>query len=160
VLISTRDEARAYYKAQLARAHAIIVRDCPITIVFEKDATHVYSTEIEDPLSIKPEERVVRYLSKRKTEVRLFNLDRAKLMDEILRAITRCTVSASGGTYNGREKILLYGPRLECGRYMCVVLRPGPGEAFTCVSAYPVEEEQWRKAKDPKRTRPTRFPPI
>ena len=81
-------------------------------------------------------------------------------MDMILPAIAEYTVSvpAAGGRA-GAEKTLLYGRRLTLaggGRYMRVVLRPGPGDALTCVSAYPVDEVEWLNARRLKRAR---FPP-
>jgi hypothetical protein len=52
--------------------------------------------------------------------------------------------------------MMLHGPRLVSGQYMRVVLRPGPGTAWTCVSAYPVDAEQWMAAR---RAKSARFPP-
>src|ERR1035438_4459381 len=46
--------------------------------------------------------------------------------------------------------------RLPDGRYMLVVLRPGPGDAWTCVSAYPVLAYSWKNAT---RAKAARFPP-
>ncbi len=56
----------------------------------------------------------------------------------------------------GAEKSLLYGRALPGVGYMRVVLRPGPRDALTCVSAYPVDEVEWMKARRLKRAR---FPP-
>jgi len=90
-------------------------------------------------------------------EVRVFNVERASMMDLVLPAVSRFTVSIPGtATTRGREKRMLHGVRLPDGRYMRVVLRPGPGEAFTCVSAYPVSEAVWL---DARRAKSARFPP-
>jgi hypothetical protein len=158
-LIATRDEARDYYEGKLARAHTLVVRGVEVTIVFERGATHLYSTEIDDPTSIEPDDRCVRSLGGGRQEVRAFNLARAMLMDEVLRAVTFYTVAQAAGGAKGREKFLLYGPPLASAEYMLVALRPGPGAVFTCVSAYPVERARWVSAKGARSGRPVPFPP-
>lgn len=154
--IETAEEARDYYRARLAGPHHITSDGRPVTIVFEHDATHLYSTEIKDPASPLP--RVTRRIGPGKVDEREFNLERARLMDKVLPAIAEYTVSvpAAGGRA-GAEKSLLYGRVIPgSARYMRVVLRPGPRDAMTCVSAYPVDEVEWLKARRLKRAR---FPP-
>jgi hypothetical protein len=153
--IATAEEARDYYRARLAGAHNVVSAGRPVTVVFEHDATHLYSSEIKDPAS--QLERVTRRIGPGKVDVREFNLARAQLMDKVLPAITGYTVCvpAAGGPA-GAEKSLLYGRALPGVGYMRVVLRPGPRDALTCVSAYPVDEVEWMKARRLKRAR---FPP-
>src|SRR5205085_884691 len=91
-----------------------------------------------------------------RVERREFSLERAQLMDRILPAIHDYTVSIPGTGHRGAENRMLHGPRLPNGRYMRVVLRPGPGDAFTVVSAYPVEHGTWMAAC---RSRRAKFPP-
>lgn len=155
-LIETLDEARAYYRERLVGAHTIGCHGRRVTIVFEPDATHLYS---DDPGNVPVDLalQVARAIGRGRKEIRRFNLARAHLMDRVLPAITSYTVSVPGtSTARGREKRMLHGPPLPDGQYMRVVLRPGPGEAFTCVSAYPVTVDVWRAAFRAKRAK---FPP-
>jgi hypothetical protein len=151
-MIETLDEARAYYQATLVRAHPINCHGRPVTIVFEAAATHLYSESVADWRSIPAAERVDRKLGPGRIETRQFSLRRAWLMDQVLPAITLYTVSTPGT----RANRMLHGQRLASGEYMRVILNPGPGSAFTCVSAYPVAERVWREACLSKRAR---FPP-
>lgn len=151
-LIETVDEARAYYACKLAGSHAILCAGYPVTIVFERDMTHAYSDENGDP-----EAAIVRRrLAPGRMEERRFCVRRARLMDKILPSISRFTVSVWAQGARGREKRLLYGPPLSDGHHMLVALRRGPGEAFTCVSAYPVNREKWLAAR---RAKLAKFPP-
>ena len=77
-------------------------------------------------------------------------------MDEVLRAIATFTVSVPGTGRQGSENPTLHGQRLASGEYMRVVLRPGPGTAWTCVSAYPVAARVWLEMCRAKRAK---FPP-
>ncbi len=155
--IETPEEARAYYRAKLARSHLVAFRDEPVTIVFERDATHLYSTEVADRNSLPEALRVERLIpGARWPEIRQFSLERARLMDHVLPALSLFTVAIPGTGASGHEKRMLYGPRLSSGDYMRVVLRPGPGTAWTCVSAYTVSVEKWLDARRAKRAK---FPP-
>lgn len=152
-LITCPDEAREFYLERLARSHEITRYDRKVVIVFERGATHLFSKdEKEDPEDIPEAERVVRKIGPNRFDVRRFNLDRARLMDRVLPALSDFTVSveAQGGN------VLVYGPALPDGRYMRVALRHGPGTAMTVVSAYPVSEYLW---KDARRSKAARFPP-
>lgn len=132
--------------------HNIHSSGLPVTIVFERDATHLYSREVkQEDEPVPPYLLVVRAISPQKTERRIFDLERARLMDHILPAITQCTTVVQGQGARGREKILIHGPRLGTGDYMRVVLRPGPGKAWTCVSAYTVNVQAWLQARQAKR---------
>ncbi len=154
-LIETADEARDYYRARLAGPRSITSDGRPVTIVFERDATHLYSTELKGPASTLP--RVVRTIAPGKLDVREFSVERARLMDRVPEAIEGYTVSVPAvGGRAGAEKSMIYGRLLPAVGYMRVVLRPGPGIAFTCVSAYPVSEGEWMNARRLKRAR---FPP-
>ena len=155
-LIDTPEEARDYYREKLARAHAITSHGRPISIVFERDATHLYSIEVPDPSAIPVDERITRAIGGGRVDVRRFKVERARLMDHVLPAVSLFTVSIPGDGRRGQEKAMLHGPRLATGDYMRVVLRPGPGTAWTCVSAYPVNTEAWLAAR---RAKSAKFPP-
>lgn len=150
-LIKSPAEAVAFYETHLARAHEITSHARTVTIVFESGATHLFS---EDPKGspFPDEERVERVIPGGRIEVRRFNVARARLMGHVLPALSSFTVSTSA--LDGKR--LVYGPNLGDGRYMRVVLRPGPGSAYTCVSAYPVEEWAWKNAR---RDKAAKFPP-
>jgi hypothetical protein len=154
-LIETADEARAYYAARLAGSHDIGCCGQTVTIVFERDATHLYSTEMKGT-PCEPELVVRRTIPGGRVEQRKFSVARARLMDHVLRAVSLYTVSIPGTGQRGHEKRMLHGPRLGGGDYLRVVLRPGPGAAWTCVSAYPVNVNVWREAC---RSRRAKFPP-
>ena len=158
--IETVKDAQAFFSFCLAGSHKITCYGRAVTIVFESDATHLFSEAPEDPNAIPAEERVERRIpagKRPRVEVRQFSRDRARLMGEILHAISRFTVSVpSSGGPPGRQKRVLYGPQLPDGRWLRVVLRPGPETAFTCVSAYPVERHEWLAARRQPRAK---FPP-
>jgi hypothetical protein len=161
-LINTLAEARDFYAANLAGTRTITCTGKRVTIVFERDATHVFSKaspEGSTPDMGNQVERLIRSgHGQNRHEVRAFNLERARLMSYILPAISCFAVSVpeSGGR-PGHQKRVLYGPVLPGSRnHLRVVLRLGPGDAFTCVSAYPVDETEFVKACRLKRAK---FPP-
>lgn len=152
-LITSLAEAREYYARKLVGAHKVECHGRPVTIVFERGATHLFS----DESGVASAERVERALGGGKMEVRAFSVARARLMDSVLPAICGYTVSLPGtAPTRGREKRMLHGPRLPDGRYLRVVLRPGPGDGFTCVSAYPIQQRVWL---DARRAKTAKFPP-
>lgn len=152
--ISSLEEARDYYQRKLARAHRVDCHGRGVTVVFEQAATHLFSVEAVGKVS--PELRVRRWLSPTKFEDRKFDLERARSMDDVLIAITHFTVSVPGTANSGHEKRLLHGPRLQTGNHLRVVLRPGPGDAFTCVSAYEISHDKWMEMR---RSKAAKFPP-
>jgi hypothetical protein len=123
--------------------------------VFPFNAVHIYSESAPDPL---PEGAVVvtQDVAPGRFEVRIFSCARAQSMDHILPSISNFTVSIVGQGAKGRENKVLHGRRLPTGNYMRVVLRPGPKEAWTCVSAFPVSKAAWQEAL---RARRAKFPP-
>lgn len=161
-LIETLDEARDYYAERIAGARSLTVSRSSgpirVTIVFERDATHLYSESISPGESIPPDDLVTRSIpagrGKTRVEQRRFSLVRAVLLDEVLRAISRFTVAVpEAGGRVGHQKSVVYGPALPSGERMRVVLRPGPGDARTCVSAYPVTAREFAAACRLKRAR-------
>jgi len=130
-----------------------------VTIVFEADGTHVYSESIKSgELHPNTVDLVQRWIptggGRGRTEQRRFSLERARLLDEVLRAISLFTVAVpEAGGRPGHQKSIVYGPALASGERMRVVLRPGPGDARTCVSAYPVSAQEWLTASRLKRAR-------
>jgi hypothetical protein len=155
-LIETLAEARFYYASKLARTHTVTCKETRIDIVLEQDGTHLFSVEVEDINAIPADQLVTRNIGGGKREVRQFSLERARLMDKVLPAISDFTVCTSGKGAPSREPRIVHGPRLPCGRYMRVVLRPGPGTAWTCLSAFAIEEAVYRQAFNSKRAK---FPP-
>lgn len=160
-LIENLEQAQKLFAEDLAGKRKITCHKQPVTVVFERDATHFYSESTYDETLLGPTDRVVRQVpagNRIRTEIRAFSLYRARLMSYILPAISDFTVSVpdSGGRTN-HAKSVLYGPTLPNGTdHMRVILRPGPGDAWTCVSAYPVSHEQWLSAMKLKRAK---FPP-
>lgn len=147
-------EAREYYRAKLVGAHHVSCHGKPVTIVFELEAVHLYSTQAPD--SIPDGAEVVSQPARHGNfEVRIFSLRRARLMDQVLRAICLFTVSIPGRAGPGERRVL-HGPRLPTGEYMRVVLRKGPKKAWTCLSAFPVDATAWREARN---ARTAKFPP-
>ena len=154
--IESREEAEDYYRERLARPHQIQCRGVDVTIAFERQATHLYSVAHESDAPIDPLLLVRRQIAPYKFDDRVFSLERARLMDEVLRAITFFTVSTPGTGTRGRENRMLHGSALPDGRYMRVILRPGPGDAHTVVSAYPVTHDVWMQQR---RAKKAKFPP-
>lgn len=158
-LVETLVEARDYYRARLAMAHRITCYGRIVSVVFEPDATHLYSVGLKggDPRDLADHERVERRIGPRTIDVRRFDIERARLMDRVLPAISSFTVSTpEAGGRPEYQKRVLYGPALPSGERMRVVLRPGPGDAWTCVSAYPVSVDEWIAAC---RLRRAKWPP-
>jgi len=153
--IQTRAEAVAYYLAKLAGSHTITCRGNRIDIVFEREGTHLFSQGVDDINAILESELVTRNIGGGKRDCRRFCLDRARLMDFVLPAISnfiRCTGSKGAQSRQPRE---VHGPKMACGRHMKVVLRGGPGKSWVCLSAYPIDEEAYRKTSWQK---PAKFP--
>jgi hypothetical protein len=164
--INSLDEAKMFYAEHLAGRRRVTCYGSTVAIVFPPDGTHLFSEGVPKDATeeeraafvagIPPEERVERKIAKRKVEVRRFDVRRARLMDRVLLAISLFTVSIPGTGRDGHEKRMLHGPALPNGTHMRVVLRPGPGEAYTCTSAYAVSEQVWLEIR---RAIPAKFPP-
>lgn len=164
--IKTLEEAEVFYAEHLAGRRRVTCYGSIVAVVFPPDGTHLFSegapkdaTEEERAAfvaGIPSGERVERKIVKGKVEVRRFDVLRARLMDRVLPAISLFTVSVPGTGRDGHEKRMLHGPALSDGTHMRVVLRPGPGDAFTCTSAYTVSERVWLEMR---RARPAKFPP-
>jgi hypothetical protein len=155
-LIETRQEAVDYYAARIAGRRVLSCHGKEVAILFPGDGAHLFSEEADGTDSIPKEDAIVRRVSGGRTETRRFSLERARLLDEVDKAITHFTVSIPGTGPNGYEKRMLHGRRLPDGQYLRVPLRPGPDRDWTCVSAYPVEERVWRECCRAKRAK---FPP-
>jgi hypothetical protein len=153
--ISTLAEAREYYRAKLARSHSIQCRDVTVEIVFDHDGTHLFSVEVDDIEAIPDSELVTRNIGGGKRECRQFSVERARMMDKVLPVISQFTCCYAGFGPPSRRNLVLHGYRLDCGRYMRVVLRPGPGRAWTCLSAFAVTEVAYIEAR---RAQPAKFP--
>lgn len=153
-LICTPEDAKAYYRLKLVGTHKIACHGKSVKVGFLYDIIHFYSVAAPSPLS-----SGAHVLSQPKTgghfEVRVFSLARARLMDEILRAISLFTVSLPGKTRDAQRRVL-HGPRLLNGQYMRVILQKGRKGVWTCLSAFPVNERDWREAQ---RAETAKFPP-
>jgi hypothetical protein len=160
--IETPAQALEFYAVNLAGARKITCRGEAITVVFERDATHVYTEGVDDTSKIDPALIIRRDVpagrGRMRPDIRVFSPGRARLMNQILPAISLYAVSVpEAGGRPGHQKTVLYGPPLlGGGSRLRVVLRPGPGDAFTCVSAYPVSESAFLNACRLKRAK---FPP-
>ncbi len=154
--ISTLGEARSYYAEYLVGQQVIECHGRPVTVFFERSATHLFSEEAPSGDALPAHERVMQRVKGGRVEERRFSLDRARLMDRVIDAISHFTVSVPGTGVRGHEKRMLHGPRLPDGRYLRVVLRPGGPGDFVCVSAYPVSEAVWLAMR---RSKSAKFPP-
>jgi hypothetical protein len=100
-----------------------------VTVIFEADGTHVYSESFKpEAPPFDPAELVERKIpiggGKFRVEQRRFSLQRARLLDEVLRALSLFTVSVpEAGGRAGNQKTVVYGPALPTGDRMRVVLR-------------------------------------
>lgn len=152
-LITTLQEARDYYRANLVGVRKVTCHDKRVKITFPYEMVHLYSEAPDRP--IRPGDDVVSQPTcLGRFETRLFSVERARLMDAVLPAISNFTVSIAG---NGQgERRVLHGQMLATGDYMRVVLRKGPGDAWTCVSAFPVPSGKWLEAM---RSARAKFPP-
>ena len=155
-LITTLAEARAYYQSKLAGSHTITCRGQSVDIVFEADGTHLFSVKVDDIYAIPDAELVTRNVGGGKRECRQFSDDRARLMDCVLPAISLCTRCVIDKGPPSRANRKVFGQKMSCGRVMCVVLRLGAGKSLICITAYPVDQEAYRKASW---QRPGKFPP-
>jgi hypothetical protein len=143
--ISTLDEALLYYRTKLVGAHKITCKAQQVVIVFEESGTHLFSESVDDINAIPEDALVTRNVGGSKRECRQFCLERAKLMDCVLPAIslfTRCTVGTGAPSRPNRQ---VHGIKMPCGRYMRVVLRPGKPGVWVCLSAFPIDEDAYRK---------------
>lgn len=156
--ISSQEEARQFYLEHLAGSRSITCHGTNVTVVFEEDATHVFSREPTDDewAMLGGLDLVRRPLPKGRFDDRIFDLDRARHMGHILPAISHYTVSLPDKGRNPDYKRQLHGPKLPDGRYMRVVLRRGPGAAWTCVTAFPIPARVWLAATNSKAAK---FPP-
>jgi hypothetical protein len=154
--IATRQETVDYYAARIAGVRLVRCYGRDVQILFEHDGTHLFSESVDDESSVPKDERIVRRVPGGRIEVRRFSLKRAQLLDDVTVAIAKYTVSIPGTGPQGREKRMLHGPCLPSGEYLRVVLRPGPRDMWTCVSAYPVSRDMWLAANRAKRAK---FPP-
>jgi hypothetical protein len=152
-LITTLEEAREYYRARLVGVRRVTCHGHKIAVFFEFDTIHCYS------IGVKPDAIpigaiiVSQQVDVALSEVRIFSLKRARLMDHILPAISLVTVSTEGkGAKNTRTRVL-HGPRLASGEYMRVVLRKGPKDVWRCVSAFPVSRADYNAAWNSRRAK-------
>jgi hypothetical protein len=75
--IATLEEARAFYASELAGARTVTCHGKRVTLVFEKDATHVYSVKLPVESEVQTSDRVERRLprgTRVDVEVRQFAL--------------------------------------------------------------------------------------
>lgn len=151
-LITTPEEARAYYESHLAGLHKVHCRERDVKIVFQAGGTHLYSKNGD--IAQAPPAMIVRRPVHRGFDDRVFCLERAHLMDDVLPTISTYLFSLPGkGRQPNRQ---LYSAKLPSGVFLCVILDGGPGDAWTCLTAYPVNAKQWTDAQRSKRAK---FPP-
>lgn len=133
--------------------HRVSCRGREVTLFFEHAAIHVYTEEYQTPSGLTI---VRRRISPEVVEERAFSIDRARLMDHIIPAVRYFTFSLPGTGPENRENRLLHGPRLPDGRYLRVVLSPGPRDTWYCKSAYPIDAAKWMELRG---ARTAKFPP-
>lgn len=155
-LIANEREARRYYQERLGKLHRLLCYGKEVSVFFDPAATHLYTEEIR---GVVPASAIVvrRRLRPGHFDERLFCLDRARLMDRVIPAITLFSVSIPGTGATNAANRLLHGPRMPDGRYMRVVLGPSDDpKMFYCLSAYPISHTVWATAYTSKRAK---FPP-
>ena len=152
-LIQTEREARRYYENRLAGFHTLSCHGRTATVYFAKAGNHVYTEE----WTVEPQDKVIRRrIGPDAFDERVFCLDRARLMDSVLPAIRYFTFSIPGEGRDRARNRLLHGPRLKDGRYLCVVLGPGPDGSWLCKTAYPITAGKWAVLR---RAKTVKFPP-
>lgn len=152
-LIVTEREARQYYQQRLGGLRIVRCAGRDVTLFFDGAANHVYTIGLPDPAP--PGAKILRHrIGPGVYDERIFSLDRALLIDQIIPAVKYFTFSLPGTGAGRNGSRLLHGPRLADGRYLRVVLAPGPrGHSWMCKSAYPIAAALWmtlRKAKTAK----------
>jgi hypothetical protein len=126
-----------------------------VSVFFEHSANHVYTDDYDASVHGTCE-IIKRRIGPGRYDERAFALDRARLMDEIIRAVRYYTFSIPGTGQHNRQNRLLHGPRLQDGRHLRVALSPGPRESWYCKSAYPIDAAKWKLLRGSKTVR---FPP-
>jgi hypothetical protein len=145
--VETREEARAYYRAKLASPspHSLTCRGVGITVSFDREATHLYSEEVDGPI---PAHLEVKRWQNGSIERRQFSLKRARAMDLVIPAICKPALAHRAQGTLAAPKWLLHGfPILMTQHRMRVVLRSIGPAAWACVSAYAVKEVKFHSTK-------------
>ena len=155
-LITTLEEARDYYRATLVGVRRVTCYGKKISVFFDFDATHMYSESVKNGQVPIGSVVVTQQVGVAESEVRIFNLKRAKHMDHVLPAISLFSLSIVGQGAKGRETKVLHGPRLASGEYMRVVLRPAREKTWGCKSAFPIARAAYMQAWNSRRAK---FPP-
>lgn len=139
--ITCREEAEAFYKANLVGERRVIVKGQKITIVFQKQTSHCFSVK-HDPDTIPQNERIAR-MKPSGLEVRRFSRERAVLMGEVLSTIEQFSVAVESDT-----NVLVYGNLLSTGKVLRICLDKDTSRKNTwlCYSAYPVDKDKWLAA--------------
>jgi len=152
-LITCVAEARDYYRVNLGGLRRITCCGKRIDVIFPVEVVHIYS---EKGVAGPGVEICTQQIGIAQSDVRVFSLKRARLMDCILPAISKYTVSIFGQGPKGKQNKVLHGPRLPTGEYMRVVLKPSRNKTWVCVSAFPVDAATYRQAWNASRAK---FPP-
>jgi hypothetical protein len=139
-------EARRYYQERLAgRPHQVTCYGRPVVLFFDHGVNHAYTTDVSKG---QPGAAVItRDLRGGRRETRVFCLDRARLMDQIIPAVCAYSFTLAGKAPVERHNRLVHGPRLPDGRYLRVVLASGPRGMWYCKSAYPLTAAEWLYAR-------------
>jgi hypothetical protein len=157
-LIETLQEARDYYLDRFVGVRHITVKGRQVAIVFERAITHLYSESVDTFDGVPPNEKIMRNLPGGRVELRRFNADRARLLDQVLPTLANYCRSVPGTGARGHDNRLVFGWPMPDGRSLCVALSPWRNERmkWTCVSAYPVPPS---KLAEVRRIKTAPFPP-
>ena len=139
--ISTKEEAEAFYRANLLGERKVVVKGQKLTIVFEKQNSHCFSEKpTVDPV---PQDLRISRLKRSGVEVRQLSVERAALMGDILKTIENFSVAVMSET-----NVLVYGSPLVTGKVLRICLDRDTSRKNTwiCYSAYPVPKEKWSAA--------------
>lgn len=158
--ITTLAEARTYYASNLAGTRQVPCQNCAAPVLFERDGTHLFSVEVLPITAIPAELLVTRNLGGGKRECRQFSLERARLMDWVIPAISGYTRAVFDKGPISRRTIWLHGEMMSCGRYIRVVLRPGRRNTWVALrpsllaSATTARRHGWRPRRSHKKSSP------
>ena len=150
--ISTVDDARSYYAHKLVGERTIVVGGIGLQIVFNREEIHLFTEAMKAGEMCPPTHVVPRPGSS--SEVRKFNLERAHMLDDVLRTLTSAAVIHKAKHGGGR---MVYGPADPKARRQCVVVAPGNSGVWFVRTAYPVSGMDFAQAR--RYGRSARWPP-
>lgn len=148
--IKNAEETKQYYREKLVGDHEIQVGGAVLVIRFAREEIHAFTEDIQEGNTPPPEKLVQRPKS---SEVRVFSLTRARLLDSILP-----TLSNAAGAVAAKEprSTLVFGPSDKEGKRIAVVIYPVE-HCFAVRTAYPLTPKEFAHYRRTSKSRP--WPP-